>query len=233
MEFGQFRIARFRKEQLDSLTGKSINEVYYPWAVVDSKRMCQYWFLCVQEKDISPPIGLLPDFSESARVDNRYTKFPSAVEPAIQLLTLFDWDVYFLKSETEIETTTEDPWRFWQGFKLPIIIRVHDSLYETPWPCPSFAELNIETIFDDQTGQELGERPQVLIRLEGKETESFRLFVSQCRDLLTLLRLDIGNPWYFFEIALRNLTKAFFAEDLDQLLWHITAIEALVGERGR
>jgi len=195
--------------------------------------MCQYWFLCVQEKDISPPIGLLPDFSESARVDNRYTKFPSAVEPAIQLLTLFDWDAYFLKSETEIETTTEDPWRFWQGFKLPIIIRVHDSLYETPWPCPSFAELNIETIFDDQTGQELGERPQVLIRLDGKETESFRLFVSQCRDLLTLLRSDVGNPWYFFEIALRNLTKAFFAEDLDQLLWHITAIEALVGERGR
>jgi hypothetical protein len=38
------------------------------------------------------------------------------------------------------------------------------------------------------------------------------------------------HPWYFFELAITYLVRAFQTEGLDQLLWHMVAIEALVGE---
>ena len=39
--------------------------------------------------------------------------------------------------------------------------------------------------------------------------------------------------WPFLKVALGNVIKAFFTDGLEQLLWHITALEALLGaERG-
>jgi hypothetical protein len=40
------------------------------------------------------------------------------------------------------------------------------------------------------------------------------------------------SGWHFFETALNMLVKAFFTDELEQLLWHITAIDALLGEKG-
>ena len=34
----------------------------------------------------------------------------------------------------------------------------------------------------------------------------------------------------FFKVAMRNLIKTFFTEEIEQLLWHITALEAFLGE---
>ena len=43
----------------------------------------------------------------------------------------------------------------------------------------------------------------------------------------------LDTRWPFLKVAIGNLIKAFFTEELEQLLWHITALEALLGERGR
>ena len=42
----------------------------------------------------------------------------------------------------------------------------------------------------------------------------------------------LDTRWPFLKVAMGNLIKAFFTEELEQLLWHITALEALLSERG-
>jgi len=37
------------------------------------------------------------------------------------------------------------------------------------------------------------------------------------------------HPWHFLELAVTYLVRAFQTEGLDQLLWHMVAIESLVG----
>lgn len=48
---------------------------------------------------------------------------------------------------------------------------------------------------------------------------------------------EIFRIWSFMDVAFQFLFKAFFIDDFsrstEQLLWHITAIEALLGERGK
>jgi len=231
IDFEQFEIVRFRKDQIDSLVGNSVNEIFYPWAVVDSSEVSKYWFLSVQETDLTPQIGPMSfDLSEITRVENRYTSFPKALEPFVQVLVLFDWQADYWRVGRDEESENEDRERGWQGFNLPMAIRIHDNLYEPPSQCPSFASLQKEPDFDSN-GNEIGERPEIRIRLDQAETESFRLFVTRNHSLLSRLHSE-SHPWHFFEIALGRLIKAFFADDLDQLLWHITTIEALVGEKG-
>ena len=71
--------------------------------------------------------------------------------------------------------------------------------------------------------------PAVHISLDKQETESFIEFVKRTNENLQKLDFE-KSGWHFFEIALNMFVKAFFAEGLEQLLWHITTIEALLGE---
>jgi hypothetical protein len=45
---------------------------------------------------------------------------------------------------------------------------------------------------------------------------------------------EAGETWSFVDLALSYMMKAFFADGLEQMLWHMVALEALFGEnRGR
>lgn len=230
MDFGRFQIKRFAKERLDSLLGNNVSEIFYPWAVVDSTQLRDYWFIYVRETVQAPKVGIfqLPLWG---RVGVRYTPFPKALAPVVQLLALFEWQADYWRGSARNETAPQASEEGWQGFNVPFVLRVHDNLYESPVPCPSFAMLSKEPEFDPYTGEEIGERPEVHIHLDEQETDSFKAFVRHSGDILAKLSLA-GDRWHFFEIALGTLTKAFFADNLDQLLWHITALEALLGERG-
>jgi hypothetical protein len=50
---------------------------------------------------------------------------------------------------------------------------------------------------------------------------------------VTLADITTGSKdWRFFETALGYFVKAFCSEGFEQLLWHITTLEALLGEKG-
>ena len=78
----------------------------------------------------------------------------------------------------------------------------------------------------------MGEYPVVLISLDKQETESLIEFVKRTHENLQKLDFE-KSGWHFFETALDMFVKAFFAEGLEQLLWHITTIEALLGENDK
>jgi hypothetical protein len=82
---------------------------------------------------------------------------------------------------------------------------------------------------DPYTEEQISETPSVAIRFDEENTNHFEEFVQQTGACLTHLT-DKHSQWDFLDVALNFLGKAFFTEGIEQLLWHITTLEAIVGE---
>jgi hypothetical protein len=95
-----------------------------------------------------------------------------------------------------------------------------------PSPVPDIKTLDYEPQFD-QEGEQIGDRPYYNIEIE--DAEEFSGILHGINGMLTSVRS--APAWTFVELALNLFLKAYFANDLDQLLWHITVIEALLGEQ--
>jgi hypothetical protein len=154
----------------------------------------------------------------------RYTPqaFSKPLETIIKLLALFDWPTSYGWGDA-VESALG-----WNRFNIPFVLTVTDSLYEAPSRTPSLEQLWKEPEFD-QSGNEIGKYPVILISLDENGTKSLIEFVKRTYENLEKLDFE-QSGWHFFEIAFNMFVKAFFADGLEQLLWHITAIEALLGE---
>jgi len=82
----------------------------------------------------------------------------------------------------------------------------------------------------DQNQVEVGETPADWYELDRVQTETFEAFIYRVHDKLRVIRA-VGESWHFIDTSLRFLTKGFVSDGLEQLLWHITALDALLGER--
>jgi hypothetical protein len=83
--------------------------------------------------------------------------------------------------------------------------------------------------FDSQSGEEIGEVTETAINFDEKETAEFRDFILQIEAIFNFL-MPLEQDLRFLEVAQGFFLKAFFADGLEQLLWHITTLEALLGE---
>jgi hypothetical protein len=79
----------------------------------------------------------------------------------------------------------------------------------------------------DNFGEEVGEHPFVAIDLSASGTE-FCDFVKNTGALIE--KIKQVSQWQFIDVALSFMEKGFTDSGLEQLLWHITVIEALMGE---
>jgi hypothetical protein len=109
-----------------------------------------------------------------------------------------------------------------------LVLKITDKLYEPPFPAPSLEKLEKKIEFVTENGEEIW-GPDVHISLDKQETALFIEFVKRTHENLQKLDFE-KSGWHFFEIALNMFVKAFFTDGLEQLLWHITTIEALLGE---
>lgn len=231
MEFNGFQIRTFKKHELDSLLGSRINEVFYPWAATDLDLLHYYWFLCSSEKvhnRTAKRLSNLLDFNlhEFNLVRVEHVRFPNAVESALKPLVMFKW-------HTELRTDTNKKdglYSGWDGFGLPFVISIDDDLLRSPSRMPNLDVLATEPIIDPDTDEEVGESPAQFIYLDQRETESFIVFVRHVESLIDPLP---RGKWKFIDIALNFMRKAFFSDGLDQLLWHIAAVDALLGDSER
>jgi hypothetical protein len=224
MKFGTFEIMRFGADALNSIFQNKINEVFYPWASVDVGQLQDYWFVRVREMLPAHQIGSIKIlWDEISRVDVRYTAYPKAIEVVLKQLALFNW--------REVEQVEKDLETGWRGFCVPFVLRLSDNLLDSPRLSPDFSRLEKMPVFDSLTGEELGEEPLTYIRLNQKGTDEFKGFIRHVNDLTNRLGAS-EKGWEFLEVAFGFFIKAFFAEGLEQMLWHITTLEALLGEKG-
>lgn len=230
MDFGTFQIRRFAADELKVICRNRVNEVFYPLANVDVKKLQPYWFVCFTEQTARPQVDWLNTPIEDPRefylIRRQYTHYPKTLELILQQLALFDWQPVW-SEETSVEKELE---KDWEGFWIPFVIRVDDNLLSSPGLAPDLSMLATD-LATNARGEEI-EVPGIAIILDEDATEAFKVFIRRAGDLLRCLRVK-QNGWEFLEVGLGYFIKAFFTkEGLEQMLWHITTMEALLGEKG-
>ena len=234
MDFGSFQIQRFTKKELISKCQNEINENFYPYAHISLKQMNllqNCWFISITE---SIPISKEDYFpwDEISRVKPEYTSHPRPVELALKKLVLFDWQWDQMRElpclDGQKKETCIDKERFWQGFEVPFIIVIDDDPLKSPRRI-DISRLRTVPGIHPHSGEEIGEIPETAIHFDGQETDAFKRFILEIESIFRDIT-PLENDWKFIEVALGFFVKAFFTEGLEQLLWHITTVEALLGE---
>ncbi len=226
LKFPTFTIEKFSKEQLDYIFDVALNKLNFPWAVIDTATLSDYWFIVVKEiKNIRPLGKIAIDLGSIGKVDISYSPFP-ALEKAFQRLVLFDWQPDYGRDKIPGE---RPEWQGWLGLKIPFVIRLSDNLLKAPQQAPILSKLETEPYPDPITGEEL-DKPAHYIKLNCEETQALARSIEETDRLIRNIE-SVQKVWPFLARALGFQVKGFFSKGLEQLLWHITVIEALFGEK--
>jgi len=222
IDFGDFVIQKFSFYELEELTNNRLNRIFYPNAVLATEELANYWF--VKEEIYEERKEL--DFSkiESPETDPGGLINPPDVVPEIpqpiRLLTLFKWQREFLQTEQKRPL-------HWSRFLNPISLVITDDLLEIPRPAPSVSALQKFPKIDLSTGREVDRAP-FYYTIKKDDIPKIREIVDGYKKFS---EIDLDKcGWKFVERAFDYLGKAFFASELDELLWHMVALEALFGE---
>ncbi len=221
-----YKIMKFSEDELDVLFENKINRYFYPDSVIDTKKLKDYWLLCLnvqsESTESQPEISML-----ELKMEFRFLDYPPSLLYVLQQLALFNWgSLDLISSESEEQPIEPEPW--WEIFEfvpyytfhVPFFFRKFNSLLNIPERAPDLSKLDTES-------REYG----VPIHLDDAETEELERFLLKLKELISNLKIE-ENKWHFFNIALNYFTKAFFSHGIEQLLWHITSLEALMGEKG-
>ena len=220
--FQGFDIHQFSKEKIDDILGNDINAVFFPYASVDTHALHHYWFIMITVEKEARRLGLFPlDFNNIDLVATEYSSFPKSIQRVLERLILFNWVVD--------EDKDHLPYGNHFGFNIPFVIEMDDDDLNSPRLAPDCSKLETVPRIDHFSGDEYEERI-VFFDLDEAHVDKFRDFISHIDDCLFHIETD-PNRYFFLKLALEILTKAFFAKGLEQLLWHITTLEALLGER--
>lgn len=245
LNFSGFEILKFDRNKLDKIVGNEVNRVFYPKAEVDTSILQEYWFIVVKTGEKVQRLGHLyysaADVAAAeGRVYPEYTRFPPAIERVLARLVLFDW-----VGDPEDPSTYSGQNCYPFGFNIPFVIRVDDNDLKGPERAPDCSKLKSygPKYGNPETGEEYNAQ-HVIFDLNESRAAAFEQCAQRADECLRHLEkkkhdtklpyLDtLDTRWPFLKVAMGNLTKAFFTEELEQLLWHITALEALLGaERG-
>lgn len=124
----------------------------------------------------------------------------------------------------------------YEGSSLPsvqFVIAITDSPIDPPKPGP---DLGILTMAPPQgyDPDEVHWGPARALELDSRQTRQFARFLRETVDLLAAIKPH-RKIWGFIYTALEFILKAFSTQtpDLEQLLWHVVAIDAVLGDDGR
>jgi hypothetical protein len=208
---GSFNIRRFSVSELDFIFSKDISETFYRYALVDSTLLQNYWFMCVSEEN--------EKFDEfSLEVDTKvrfdHSKFPKPLELALKRISLYDW--------------YSDFYERWEAPQISYVFKVTSNLLSTPSSVFfDYRKLLTQPHIVSDSNEEI-DVPITIINFSPKEIIAFEEFMLQLEFIfLNLLKVNIN----FIDNALGHFIKAFFSGGIEQLLWHTSTIEALLGNK--
>jgi hypothetical protein len=228
VRFGEFTLKYINVDALKSILNFRNRSLFYPHTLTNFSCFQNHYFLVVTEQRETGFIGILDTFNEalSSTIPTRPTRFPPPVEKGLRILALYNWVSVWQKDD---EATANEKRNGWYGFNVPAIITVTDDLFYWPDELPSTSKIAMEPVFDDE-GEEIGEMPmQPIFQLDEQETENLAMTLVELYDALSLL--ESNKAAGFIRNATDFLLKGFLSERLEQLLWHIIAIEAALGEQ--
>jgi hypothetical protein len=223
MTFGRARVAQLTAEELETLFDAPRLLRNFPALPLESERLAQFHWLVVEEEielDPRPEARATPfmfmdmrrDFGE---IEPHLGRFPPAVEGALFFLLLARWEEWSTMQEVD-----------WRGFRVPWIHTVDDDLFVRPARPPGADSLTLEPwIVENKWGEEVElERPSTLPLHDSAKTE-LQLFNDAA-----WAELQAARATSLFETPVVHfLVRAFLADGIDEVMAHMTAIEAALG----
>ena len=236
ISFGTFQIRRFSHEGLAAILGNRVNQVFYPSATIDVKRLEGYWFLsmtCTQSFPQSDDgyegfLKRLADYwPRRDHIEPEYKYFTEKLPfgPPQQILTLFPWHKHMVGGEEEWGRSA------WLTDFLPLSIETHYDFLSAPHVAPLLPQLMVNPkVYELPTGEQIeDERRTIWINLDENQTQHFKVCIKHLEDLFHCLKPK-EYRWEFVERGLAYFVKASRSTGLEQLLWNIVTMEAMLGE---
>jgi len=236
LDFGDFQIRCLSEAELDRLLKQDVRRVFYPGTVVDSRKLGGYWFVEATETfSVGPLQGL--EVPIGPQVTLQYSTFPKLLERIFRRLVLYAFPNPLHGSPQSVGVKKPiDPWAGFFRFGVPFVIRVSDAMTESPQAAPDVSTLAMEPdVLEDTDGTLVQvDRAPIDYRMDAGETATFLSFIKKVNGLLGEIEPSLSE-WRFIDVAMSFLVKAYFCEfsnGFEQLLWHIVAVEAALGESG-
>lgn len=225
MRFGQAHIARFDNDQLrDLFDDRKLSRLYRDHQL-DVDRLSWFHWLVVEETVTLPTrIGerALPFLYQSfggdmGAIDPHASKYPPAVSRALFGLLLAPWEEWHSHGEMD-----------WCGFRMPWVHLEGGDIFLKTRQVPSADELTWEPAGHEGDDGEIieYERP-IIINLDDAAEPALAMIDQDYWELLEAAR---RSP--LFETPIEHfMVHAYFAHGMDEIMAHMTAIEAGVGLR--
>lgn len=225
LDLGSFAIVKPDNAQLAQLLGIEVNRVFYPHAITTTSRLTNHWYLRLETRMSRRKMGKIY-FQDpfGGPLPRRYTLYGPAIETALKRVVLWDWfPDYFDRPTPDVQS--QEPWH---GFSIPFVIQSSDNMFLRPPSAPPVDKLYYEPVFD-ASGEEVGEQPGIAFAFDASGTSRVESFLRGVDADLAEIQ-GASDSWGFLDLALSYVVKGFFAEGLEQLLWHLVALEALFAE---
>ncbi|AVH45555.1 hypothetical protein [Agrobacterium tumefaciens] len=223
IRFGNSVVGEFTEPELAEFLDVARLARFYPTYKPPVRQLTQFRWLVVEEYvavDPRPEARALPilfvDLSQDfGEIDPHLGRFPPAVEAAIFFLLLAPWEDWAVYPEAN-----------WRAFRIPWLHTVDDDLFVRPMAPPSPDTLSLQPdIAYDRYGDEVEiERPTVNNLEDEARTDFTRMNESLWQNVLA------ARAGVLFETPIVHfIVRAFLADGMDEIMAHMTAIEAGLG----
>ncbi|MBY3249925.1 hypothetical protein [Rhizobium laguerreae] len=223
-DFGPNKAGKFTSAELAVLLDADRLHRHFPAYELPLKDYAQFRWLVVEEEvaiTASPNGRAIPfltvnvstDFGE---IDPHVGRFPKAVEAALFFLLLAPWEDWVQYQEVN-----------WRAFQLPWIHTVDDDLFSWPKTPQNSTTLSLQPdiVFDARgTEIDLGEKPSVLPLNDGFET-----MLAEYDEKAWAAVVHARATALFETPIIHFLVRAFVADGMDEIMAHMTTIEAGLG----
>lgn len=197
---------------------------HFPHELPDLARLAQFQWLIIEESAAAASKAgqrALPFLYESwardfGAIDPHASRHPDPVEDALFGLLLAPWEDWH-----SLETD-------WRAFSIPWIYVATDDLFVRPQPVPSADTLTWEdAAYQDYDGDFVEYERPVRLSLADEAAQTLKSF-----DHGWWAKIEAALATPLFETPVKHfLVRAAFSDGMDQILAHITTIEAALGLR--
>lgn len=222
MVFGHATVRRYNKGELATLFDAVRLARYFPGHAFEASDLAQFQWLTVEEiVPVASRAGqrALPWLYESWNRDfGAFDPYAGAhsgvVEDALFALLLAPWeDWHALNTD-------------WAGFTIPWVHLVTDDLFVRPKPVPSAGTLTWEdATMQDHDGEMVEYQRPLAVPLD----DAAQPILAAC-DQDWWARIETATATALFETPIKHfLVRAASSDGMDQVMAHMTAIEAALG----
>ncbi len=222
IEFGPWQIREFSTREFEEFIGIESLKRFGPAFVPDVERLHRLSWLVLRrvKKPWFQRNATIFDFdlSKVGLVDPSPREFDVEVERGLFVLALYPWEEYFSDQSSP-----------WQPFRVPWTYTISRHVFGFPPRAPDPDVLN--WTLAGNPDEDPFDVPAVLNYFEEKNRPSLQEFVSKWWELVKRVAPLGKEALTGFNPRIEHFfMRGFHERRIDQLLWHVTAIDAAVGK---